>query len=106
MYDFAEAYALVFNGEIKGYRFYTYKGYKEYIFDIQADDTSFSSWCSGRIPLKRLGNLLVTEDEINGTCKPTQLQSSNKDKIKELIEITKHYRRLETEETSTFMRWF
>lgn len=95
MYDFVEVFALVKEGEVMGYRFFTYKNGKKEVFDVQTESTSLSSWCSGRLQLIRSGNLLMTEDEITGACKPLQLR----DKVlyNRLVTNVQYYKRLQVD---------
>lgn len=95
MYDFVEVFALVKEGEVMGYRFFTYKDDKKEVFDVQTESTSLTSWCSGRLQLIRNGNLLMTEDEITGACKPLQLRDTVL--YKKLINYVQYYKQLQME---------
>lgn len=98
MYDFVEVFALVKEGEVMGYRFFTYKDDKKEVFDVQTESTKLTSWCSGRLQLIRNGNLLMTEDEITGTCKPLQLR--DKMLYKKLVTYAQYYKQLQMESSA------
>ena len=74
-------FALVYNGEIKGYRIYvTEQGLKS-CYDFQADSAGLENLISGR----RVGNLLMTQDEINKEIHPKELYNKDLPFIKELL---------------------
>lgn len=97
MVSYAEMFALVYKGEIKGYRvFVTVDDYVE-CYDFQTENTSISDMVNGRLPLVRLGNMLMTKDEIAKEVKPTQLSKKDLPFIKELINQVRHYYQLANE---------
>lgn len=87
---FAEMYALVFKGEIKGYRIYTCGDNNvEQYYDFQTNNTSLSCWAVNRIPLIQCGGYLVTKEELNGRCKPIQIMHRSSE-FNELIKQVKY----------------
>lgn len=94
MVSFAEMYALVFEGDILGYRIYALMNNQDKYFDIQTKDIRFNSLTCGRIKLIRYGNYLVSEDELNKKYKVDTLTSNDVDFINELIKQVKHYNML------------
>lgn len=94
MIDYAEMFALIYNGEIKGYRIYvTEQGLKS-CYDFQADSAGLENLISGRTPLKRVGNLLMTQDEISKEIHPKELYNKDLPFIKELLGQVQYFYRL------------
>lgn len=95
MFDLVEVYALVLNREIKGYRFYVSHKGQELYYDVQTDDTSLSYLCEGRLPLKAVGSLLLTDNEIKGKYKPIPLTDAVL--YRELVHRVQYFHRIKNE---------
>ena len=94
MIEYAEMFALVHKGETKGYRIYITEDGFVTCYDFQTENTSLSTWVNGRLQLKQVGNLLMTQDEINKEVSPKQLYNRDKSLIKNLLGQVKHFYQL------------
>lgn len=90
MCSYAEMYALIFQGDIKGYRIYAVINDKEFYYDFQTENVSLDNWTVGSLKLKRHGGYLVTEDELSGKYKPIQIIKVT-DELRDLINQVKYY---------------
>lgn len=90
MIDYAEMFALVYNGEIKGYRIYAVINDKEFYYDFQTENISLDNWTVGNIGLKRHGGYLVSNDELVGKYKPIQITEYTNE-LRELLKQVKYY---------------
>ena len=88
MADYAELYALVYEGKVRGYRIYAISGDKSAYYDFQTSSTSLEGWVLGRIKLTRHGRYLVSDAELQGKCKPIKVNKVT-DELRYLIELAK-----------------
>lgn len=97
MVEYAEMFALVFKGNIMGYRIYiTVDGNTE-CYDFQTENTNLSMWVEGRTPLQRVGDLLMTKDEVNKEVRPKQLSKQDLPLVTELLGQVQYFYKLKTE---------
>lgn len=90
MCSYAEMYALIYQGDIKGYRIYAVINDKEFYYDFQTENISLDNWTVGSLKLKRHGGYLLTDDELAGKYKPIQITAPTNE-FKELINQVKYY---------------